>query len=230
MESYIYHYLLTTIKNPIGVCALMGNLKAESNLKSNNAQNSGNKKLGLTDEEYTSKVDSGEYTNFVKDCIGYGIAQWTQWSRKEKLLKRSRIEGVSIGDLTMQMDFMIDELKGYPAVWNSILTGTDIKTVSDIILTQYEKPANQSDAVKNLRASYSKTFYNEYFSNNDYYKIPNYSGYSIVEALYSINEDFSFAHRKRIAETNGIKGYTGKAEENLKMLNLLVNGKLRKVD
>jgi hypothetical protein len=44
------------------------------------------KKLKMTDAGYTSAVDDGRYKNFVKDGAGYGLAQWTFWSRKQNLL------------------------------------------------------------------------------------------------------------------------------------------------
>ena len=87
------------------------------NCRSNNVQNSFEKKLGLNDETYTLAVDSGAYGNFVRDGAGYGLAQWTFWSRKEALLKFAKEKGKSIGDLQMQLDFLWKELKvSYPAV------------------------------------------------------------------------------------------------------------------
>ena len=65
---------------------IMGNLQKESGLKSNNLQDSYNKKLGLSDEEYTKRVDNGTYSNFVHDAAGYGLAQWTFLSLKQDLL------------------------------------------------------------------------------------------------------------------------------------------------
>ncbi len=60
----------------------MGNLYAESGLMPNNLQNTYNNKLGKTDAEYTAAVDNGSYGNFIKDSAGYGLAQWTYWSKK----------------------------------------------------------------------------------------------------------------------------------------------------
>ncbi len=60
---------------------------------------------------------------------------------------------------------------------------------------------------------------------------PKYTGKStsIVTALASVGEkDTSKAHRKKIAEANAIKNYTGLASQNLQMVNLLKNGKLIK--
>lgn len=51
---------------------------------------------------------------------------------------------------------------------------------------------------------------------------------SIVTALYMIGADGSFEYRKKIAAANNITGYTGSAEQNTKMLNLLKKGKLIK--
>lgn len=65
--------------NDFGVAGLMGNLFAESGLNPKNLQNTYEKKLGMTDAEYTAAVDSGSYSNFVKDSAGYGLAQWTYW-------------------------------------------------------------------------------------------------------------------------------------------------------
>lgn len=67
----------------------MGNLYAESGLMPNNLQNTYNNKLGKTDAEYTAAVDNGSYGNFVKDSAGYGLAQWTYWSRKQALLNHA---------------------------------------------------------------------------------------------------------------------------------------------
>ena len=61
----------------------------------------------------------------------------------------------------------------------------------------------------------------------DYY-YSSYKGLSFVDGLKSINVDSSFANRKRIAYKNGINNYTGSAFQNMKLLNLLKKGKLKK--
>ena len=72
--------------NDYGKGGLIGNLDAESGLKPKNLQNSYEKKLGYTDDSYTAAVDNSSYGNFVKDSAGYGLAQWTYWSRKQNML------------------------------------------------------------------------------------------------------------------------------------------------
>lgn len=85
----------------------MGNLYAESGLIPTNLQNSYEKKLKMTDSEYTYAVDSKRYKNFIKDGAGYGLAQWTFWTRKQNLLQFCQNKGKSIGDLNTQLDFYI---------------------------------------------------------------------------------------------------------------------------
>ena len=55
-----------------------------------------------------------------------------------------------------------------------------------------------------------------------------YKGKSIVEALQQINVDSSYSYRKKLALANGINAYTGTPTQNVRMLNLLKNGKLIK--
>ena len=162
-SKHIWDYLMSKINNPYGVAGLMGNLRAESNLNPKNLQNSYEKKLGITDDNYTGAVDNGTYTNFVRDSAGYGIAQWTYWSRKQGLLDYVRSKGVSIGDLDAQLEFLYKELTtSYRSVFNGLRQAISVREASDIVLTQFEKPKNQSEEVKQLRASYSQEYYDKY--------------------------------------------------------------------
>lgn len=151
---------------PIVAAAWLGNLKAESNLRANNLQNSYEKSLGMDDVTYTAAVDSKAYSkeSFYNDKAGYGLAQWTYWSRKKAMyeyivekLKRS------IGDTRSQYDFLLYEIStSYSGLVTKLKNCKTIKEASDLILTQFEKPANQSDKVKNTRAGYAQEFYDKF--------------------------------------------------------------------
>lgn len=54
-----------------------------------------------------------------------------------------------------------------------------------------------------------------------------YQGTSIVDALKEINVDFSYEYRKELAKINNIDNYTGTKEQNIKLLGLLKEGKLK---
>lgn len=163
-ESIIWNYLISNDKigNPYGVAGLMGNLYAESGLNPINLQNSGNTKFGLTDAEYTSRVDSGVITKttFVHDGYGYGLAQWTYYTRKQKLYTYCKSNGTgSIGDINSQLTFLWNELQSYSSVLKVLKSAKSIQEAADIVLTKYEKPANQSDSVKKKRATYGQQIF-----------------------------------------------------------------------
>ncbi|SFR92219.1 phage tail tip lysozyme [[Clostridium] aminophilum] len=168
VERMIWEYLMARIGNAFGVAGFMGNLYAESGLRSNNLQNSYEKKWGITDAEYTKRVDDGAYAEFLMDRAGYGLAQWTYWSRKKALWEFAKVRGVSIGDLSMQLDFIWKELtERYPGVVATMKCASTVREVSDAVLTRYEKPADQSERVRKLRAEYGERFYNMYQGNAD---------------------------------------------------------------
>ncbi|MCM1297042.1 MAG: phage tail tip lysozyme, partial [Muribaculaceae bacterium] len=161
-EKAVWDFLTGKGLNAYAAAGLMGNLYAESGFNSCNLQNSFNKKLGLSDMEYTARVDSGAYTNFVKDGAGYGLAQWTYCTRKQALFDYAKAGGYSVGNLNMQLEYLWHELTEYKKVMQALKGAESIKAASDAVLTGYEKPADQSEAAKNRRAGYGETIYNRY--------------------------------------------------------------------
>lgn len=162
-EERIWNFLKGKGLSDHGAAGLMGNLYAESALNPHNLQNTYEKKLGLTDDAYTAAVDSGSYTNFVRDSAGYGLAQWTYWSRKEGLLAYVRNLGASVGDLEAQLGYLFKELsEGYTGLLATLKTATSVRTASDAVLTKYERPADQSASVQAKRASYGESYLTKY--------------------------------------------------------------------
>lgn len=162
-EEKIWNYLIGKGLSCAGAAGLMGNLYAESALRPTNLQNSYERSLGFTDDSYTAAVDNGSYTNFVRDSAGYGLAQWTYWSRKQNMLAFARAAGKSIGDLEMQLDFLFKELsEGYKSVLSVLKTATTVKAASDNVLVNFERPADQSSSAKTRRAGYGQTYYDKY--------------------------------------------------------------------
>lgn len=153
--------------NDFAVAGIMGNLDAESGLRSNNLQNGYEQSLNHTDASYTKAVDNGTYTNFIVDKAGYGLAQWTYHSRKKALLEYAKLVGKSIGDLDMQLDFMWQELQGYKSVMKVLNNATSVLEASNAILLQYERPADQSEAAQNRRARYGQVFYDKFVDDPD---------------------------------------------------------------
>ena len=161
MSKEIWDYLKGKGYTDYAVAGIMGNLYAESGLVPNNLQQTYNASLGMTDEEYTRKVDDGSYTNFVRDMAGYGLAQWTFWSRKDELQKLAKSRGRSIGDLYVQLDHLCNELQefGLTGKLNQCKT---VRDASNIMLFEFEKPYDTGTNVQNARANWSQDFYNKY--------------------------------------------------------------------
>lgn len=161
-EKRIWGFLLGRLGNPYGVAGLMGNLYAESGLNPKNLQNSYNKKLNISDEDYTMVVDANAYKDFVNDKAGYGLAQWTYYSRKQNLLNFAKQRGTSIGDLDMQLEFLMTELKAYKSVYNTLITATSVSEAAIAVLTGFEKPADQGVSVQKKRTEYGQVYFDKY--------------------------------------------------------------------
>ena len=161
-EKTIWNFLSGKGLNDFAVAGIMGNLFAESGLDPQNLQDTFEKRLDMTDRQYTALVDNGSYTNFVRDSAGYGLAQWTYWSRKQALLDHAKKLHVSIGDLDMQLEFFWTEIQGYRPVMNVLGNAKSVLEASDAVLTGYEKPADQSVTAKKKRAGYGQKYYDRY--------------------------------------------------------------------
>ena len=161
-EEKTWNYFMSKLNNEFGVSGLMGNLYSESGFRPDNLQNTFEKKLGMTDEEYTKSVDNGSYTNFIHDGAGYGLAQWTYWSRKQNLLNYAHAKNKSIGDLEMQLDFLWGELQAYTSVIHTLKTATSVLEASNVVLLQYERPKDQSVLVQIKRANFGLSIYSRY--------------------------------------------------------------------
>ena len=161
-EERIWRFLKEMGLNDFAVAGIMGNLYAESGLSPINLENYYESKLGMTDEEYTAAVDNGSYSKFIHDSAGYGLAQWTYWSRKQGLLEMAQGKGVSIGDLDMQLEYLWQEMLGYHGMMAKLKAATSVQEASNAVLLDFEHPADQSEAVQFARARMGQDFYDEY--------------------------------------------------------------------
>lgn len=167
-EQLIWNYFKSHGLNDFGIAGLMGNLYAESGLNPKNLQQTYERELNYTDDSYTDAVDFGIYTNFVKDEAGYGIAQWTYWSRKQALLSFAKSQNKSIGDLNMQLDFLMKELReGYSSVLNTLRTATSVLEASNAVLLKFERPADQSVKTQEKRCGFGQKYYDQFASKQE---------------------------------------------------------------
>ena len=162
-EKRIWNYLNSKIQNPYGTAGLMGNLYAESGLLSINLQDTFQKTWNITDKQYTSNVDRNIYQDFINDGAGYGLAQWTYPTRKQALLEFSINRKVSVGNLKMQLDFLINELStSFKDLYLKLKNTKSIEEASDLVLTEFERPKVINNSVKRCRQDYSQIYLNKY--------------------------------------------------------------------
>ena len=80
----------------VATAGIMGNLKAESNL------------------DPTILQGGGHSDNVVQDGVtGYGLAQWTFYTRQDNLAAFAKSKGKNSGDLMVQIDFLVQEINLY---------------------------------------------------------------------------------------------------------------------
>ena len=161
-----FNYLTSKGFTKAGAAGLLGNLYAESGVSPINVEDSMEYRVG-GDLSYTNNVDSGSYKNFNDDGVGYGIAQWTYSSRKKNLYNYAKQAGTSIGDLGMQLGFLLHELNSsYPSVMKTLTSTNSVKEASDIVLHKFENPKVQNSSVESRRAGYSQGYYQKYAGAN----------------------------------------------------------------
>lgn len=165
----VYQYLKTYIGNDYGVSGLMGNLFAESHICPFVCQGDSS---GNYEDSYFATMDelrvmsSYQFERYhlsyvPSDQVGYSLAQWTTYSRKANYYNYC---GQSLlGDGQKSMEFLKMELQtSYPDVWQVLITATSIRQASNKVLFDFESPQDQSQAVQDLRASYSQEVYDDF--------------------------------------------------------------------
>lgn len=126
----------------VAAAGLIGNMTAESSL-----------------DPTTSIIDSNGLRSI-------GIAQWNG-ERADKL--EAYLKSKGINDLSdsrsfgAQLEYAIKELKeDFPDVWADLQNAKTVQEASDIILTRWEKPEDQSQSVKDYRAGLANQAYTAY--------------------------------------------------------------------
>ena len=121
-----------------------GNLWGESSFYPDRIQGSGTK-LGLL-------ADAGNG--------GYSWAQWTHSSRKKKLKDYATSVGFDLDTQPATDDiaygFLIKELGGHRPLAN-LKKAKDVQSATDIVLKQYEKPANTGPSALKKRTDYANS-------------------------------------------------------------------------
>ena len=176
-EEIIWNFFKGQGFTDSGIAGIMGNLQQESSFLPTNLEQAANNKSGYTDARFTEEVDSGLITReeFISSekfsaytyttggvtyyTYGYGLAQWTFYSRKAALYDFAKSKGASIGDLNMQLNFMMKEMS---SSLKSFLKST--MDVADACLkfhNVYEGSADTAAMIQR-RINYAQAIYDKY--------------------------------------------------------------------
>lgn len=147
---------------------ILGHAMAESGCETNRLQGDFSASREKS-KSYTAQVDAGQISreDFAKrgpNGGGYGWLQWTFYSRKEGLYDTAKKLGVSIGSEEAAVAWLWDELNQgeYTAVLSALKSDKSLADMSEVFMTRFERPADQSkDALKD-RAKLCEAAYNEF--------------------------------------------------------------------
>ena len=169
-KKTIWEYLKAKGFSDTAAAAIMGNMEAESNCISCRLQGDFSTDYQKS-REYTAQVDNGGISReqFVYNGPGgggYGLCQWTYWSRKAGLYDLAKSEGLSIGDEFIQVEWLARELwqDEFRSVFNTLQNSESIRECSDALIKKFFRPADQGDAVCVRRAKLGQSFYDEFAS------------------------------------------------------------------
>lgn len=165
-EATIWQKLKAKGLSDTAVAAVMGNMQGESGLIPYRVQ--GDFGQGYTwSKSYTEEVDKGKISKagFVYEGPGgggYGLCQWTYWSRKDGLYETAKRLGLSIGDEQVAVDWFYEEIQEpqRKVVWNDLHSEKSLYDMTVSVLVNYEKPYDQSQRVRDQRTAWAQEIYN----------------------------------------------------------------------
>ena len=160
-ESVWFALKKKTVLSDEAIAGIMGNLEAESNCESCRVQGDFTADRRVS-KAYAADVNRGNISQyaFSHDQKGFGLPQFTYFSRKSNLYDYCKSIGAGIEDEEAQIDFMLSEMQNeYVSMWRQLLSCTDIRTAADLMCRQYERPAvNNVEA----RTEYGRQIYAQF--------------------------------------------------------------------
>lgn len=168
----IWNDLMAEFNNEYGVAGIMGNLYAESGCTPYACQPTRPYSVCQTYITSVNNQTISEYDFVHYGCsstggvsstlLGFGLAQWTDPSRKQGFYTYMFRNGSDISDLTNEIAYVIKEISDNQTMYDVVANATDIDTVADYILIHYENPKDKTEAVKKDRRQWSTEIYNQY--------------------------------------------------------------------
>lgn len=160
-KETIWNYLKQhTALSDEAIAGIMGNMEAESNCEACRLQGDFSSDRSQS-RQYAAAVNNGSKSavSFESDQLGWGLCQWTFWSRKQNLLKCCQSYGVGIENENAQLAFMLAEMQNeFTNMWRRLLITKDIAEAAKLVCSEYERPAvlNITDRTRYGQAIYKQ--------------------------------------------------------------------------
>ena len=188
-EEKAWNYFLSNGYTKKAAAGVMANIYAESGYVTGNLENDSNTKANITDEEFTSMVDSGKISqkefslsstyglyNYndndpdrglsacTKCMYGYGLAQWTWPTYKYDLYEMYKTNGYSsISDIGLQLEFVLVDMDAVTK--QRLNSSSSAEDAAEYYLLNYEKPTNMYSKIKERRG-YATDIYSRFANSN----------------------------------------------------------------
>ena len=146
-KQEIYTTLIQSGMTKEAAFGMMGNMQCESGLEPNRVQGDFNP-FRTVSKSYTARVNNGSISREEfggKANGGFGLCQWTFYTRRFALWDFWKQYGGNIDDAVMQTKFAIAELKeDHRTLWETLCTSHDLYTCTKLICTEFERPAHNN--------------------------------------------------------------------------------------
>lgn len=142
----IYNLLRGYGLSEAGALGMLGNWECESGCEPYRVQGDYQASRAIS-KAYVNAIQNGtqDRERFANDQKGFGLAQWTYYSRKDMLWEVWKHSGKRIDDVRLQVDFAMRELQGeYSGLLSFLKTTNDIQVACDRICREYERPAKNN--------------------------------------------------------------------------------------
>ena len=151
-----------------GAAGVMANMLHESGFEPNNVEDYWEGYVG-NDEEYTSKVNSGNYGayNFAHDhpergddCgVGYGLVQFTWHTLKDGLYNYVMNHSKDISNIADQLDYFKQSMNDeHPSLIPDLESASNYGDAAELFLRTYERPKNMDSEAVERRADAKDMF------------------------------------------------------------------------
>lgn len=127
-----------------GALGMLGNFQCESGCEPGRVQGDFSPYRNNS-KAYVKGIEDGSISRekFAKDQKGFGLAQWTYYTRKYALYDYWQNSGRALDSAELQSDFALHELTTepqYTELWQFLKTTTDVFTSCSRICRVYEQP------------------------------------------------------------------------------------------